>query len=332
VVSPFVFSEDEPPPEEAGLDLFAPGAFQQAAATASRPAEKPVVAAAPAESEVPAWARPGAAPKEAVKPIETAAKAPPPARKKRTWVVDAVIITAVLCVLLMVVGYFGLHDMGQAMLRGIQETQQMAQVLTSRPPNTLEPTWTASATFTLVPSETFTLTPIPATPSLTPTLLYTRTNTAIPLGAVGITVGLFPPDFTLLDVATGGQVRLYDYLGQPILIFFWATWCPYCNDEIPNLEDLYKAYQDDGLVVLAIDGGESFAEVDAFRTSHGLTFPTLLDQGFDVATRYKAESIPHHVFIGLSGKIMFVETGELSYTDLENKVKATMRVFPTSTP
>jgi peroxiredoxin len=337
-VSPFVFSEEESKSDKGGFDLFAPGAFDDISSTPSpapRPDESKPDASKPAESkpdeskpdesktdEVPSWAVPPTPPQEPPPGDKEAAP-----RKKRTWVVDVVIIGIVLCVLLAVVIYFLLSDMGQTMINDIQGTQEVALVMTARPPNTLEPTWTASPTFTPRPP---TLTPVP--PTETPTSLYTPTISPITDSAIGITVGRYPPDFTLLDVASNAEVSLRDYEGYPVLIFFWATWCPYCNDEIPNLQHIYDDYQADGLVVLAVEGGETLADVDSFRLSHGLTFPVLLDLDKAVVTRYKASSIPHHVFVGMSGKIMFVVTGELSYSELDAKVQAAMRVFPTATP
>jgi cytochrome c biogenesis protein CcmG/thiol:disulfide interchange protein DsbE len=337
-VSPFVFSEEESKSDQGGFDLFAPGAFDNISSTpspapgpdeskpdASKPDASKLAESKPDESksdEVPSWAVP---PTPSQEPPPGGKEAAP--RKKRTWVVDVVIIGIVLCVLLAVVIYFLLSDMGQTMINDIQGTQEVALVMTARPPNTLEPTWTASPTFTPLPP---TLTPVP--PTETPTSLYTPTISPIPVSAIGITVGRYPPDFTLLDVATNAEVSLRDYEGYPVLIFFWATWCPYCNDEIPNLQHIFDDYQADGLVVLAVEGGDAFADVDSFRLSHGMTFPVLLDLDKAVLTRYKAASIPHHVFVGMSGKIMFVVTGELSYSELDAKVQAAMRVFPTATP
>lgn len=318
VVSPFVFSENEsvPEPEKEAFDLFAPGAFQSQPAASVPPAdmlpvstEKRLEPAAPKTSEVPVWAEP---------------------RKKRTWVVDAMVILLVFCVLSVVVGYFVFQDIAKKIVSDSQATLAVAQALTNLPPQSLPPTWTPSATFTPIPTETLTSTPVP--PTITPTLLHTLTKTIIPPSAYGVTTGLYPPNFSLTDVSTGTQVNLEDYAGRPILLFFWATWCTFCRDETPNLQAIYETYQEDGLVVLAVNQGDPTSDVSAYRASYELTFPVLLDPFYEVTTTYKASTIPHHVFIGSSGRIMFVVTGELSYTDLENKVKATMRVFPTPTP
>jgi peroxiredoxin len=341
-VAPFLLTPEGSEPESTPFDLFAPGAFDElkskppaaaapAAPSAALPTAPPagsraagVGPAAPQpKDEVPAWALPPAPPQAA----GTGKK--PAGGKKRTWIVDAVIIGIVLCLILSVVAYFVISDLGKSMISGIQATKETSQLLTSMPPATLEPTWTASPTFTLIPTDTLTPT---LSPTAEPTGSGTAGRTPISPGAIGITAGMYPPDFSLQEIASQQTVTLHDYLGQPILIFFWATRCPYCNDEISNLQAVYEQYQEDGLVLLAVDVGETFAEVDAFRSTHDLTFPILLDDGFEASTLYKADSIPHHVFVGLNGRIMFVQTGELSATELANKVEATMRTYPTPTP
>jgi peroxiredoxin len=323
-VSPFVFFDDEPKPDEKDFDPFAVGVFRPAdSVPGSGQRPKP---AAPAASEVPAWAAPPAPPKESGPSVQ-----PQPApRKKRTWVVDVMVILLVLFGLTTVVGYFIFRDIGQKMINDYQATMAVAGALTGLPTSSTTPTRTATETFT--PSFTRTLTESPVPPSETPTLLYTFTKTSIPASAYGVTAGMYPPGFTLMEVATGEQVSLGDYPDHPILLFFWATWCQYCRHEITSLQAVYEAYQGDGLVVLAINLDGTTEEVSAFRSAYGLTFPILMDLDDEVSTKYKANSIPHHVFVGLNGRIMFVVTGELGYTDLENKVKATMRVFPTPTP
>jgi peroxiredoxin len=240
------------------------------------------------------------------------------------------VVLLVLFGLTTVVGYFIFRDIGQKMIGDYQATMAVAGALTGLPTPSTTPTRTATETFT--PSITKTLTESPVPPTETPTLLYTFTKTFIPASAYGVTAGKYPPDFTLTDVATGEHVGLGDYPDHPILLFFWATWCQYCRHEITNLQAVYEAYQEEGLVVLAINLDGTTEEVSAFRSAYGLTFPILMDLDDEVSTMYKASSIPHHVFVGLNGRIMFVVTGELDYTDLENKVKATMRVFPTPTP
>jgi peroxiredoxin len=323
-VQPFVFDDKEQPAEEA-FDLFEPGAFDGMPSIPSAPVipvesveSKP---AATEESDVPAWAEPV--------PVNAAAAGGrvEKGKKKRTWIVDVVIISVVLCLLLAVVGYFLLSDMGKAMLSNLQGTQVVAQVLTSQPPQTLAPTWTASLTNTLPPTKTRTL-----TPTVSETPLFTPENTLLPPGAIGLMVGKYPPDFTLVNTISGAEVSLSDYMGRPVILFFWATWCPYCNDEITTLQEIYEAYDEEGLMVLAVESGGSYAEVAAYESTHGVTFPLLTDEDYEISTRYEVGPIPHHVFINLSGKITYLWTGELDYDELDIKVRGLMRTFSTSTP
>ncbi len=326
-VSPFVFTEDEF--ENIG-ETSTEGTFDLFTSSAPWPAESPALEPRREEkSEVPVWAEPPAQDVPAMKVAQSAKGAP---RKKKTWIVDVLVISFILCLLLGIVSYFVYLDSGRKVASRVLATQAAAQVLTNLPPQTLEPTWTSTSTFTPIPTRTRTPTPTPVTPTITSTLQYTLAASSIPSSAIGVKTGLFPPDFILVNAISGATVRLHDYLGKPILIVFWATWCPYCSDEMDALKDLDAAYQEQGLVLLAVNGGDSQAQVNDYRISHGLSFPLLLDPDYAVTRQYQAYSIPSHVFVGVNGRILFTVNGEMFYADLENKVKASMRLFPTPTP
>ena len=79
----------------------------------------------------------------------------------------------------------------------------------------------------------------------------------------GINEGNRARDFTLETLA-GDEVSLSDYVGNVVLINFWATWCPPCRAEIPDLEATYRARQAAGFVVLGVNVDESRAEVQPF--------------------------------------------------------------------
>jgi thiol-disulfide isomerase/thioredoxin len=91
-------------------------------------------------------------------------------------------------------------------------------------------------------------------------------NMAGPQSPAGVTtsiggtpnVGDPPPDFTLKNLQ-GEEVRLSALKGRPVLINFWATWCPPCRFEMPAIQKMYDAYQDEGFVVLAVDVEESIS-------------------------------------------------------------------------
>ena len=112
------------------------------------------------------------------------------------------------------------------------------------------------------------------------------------------------PSFTLLD-ADGNEVSFSDYAGKPLILHFWATWCPYCERLQPGLESLYQDFKSDGLEVLAI----SFSErepVDPQRVleERGITFKTLIN-GDQVAARYGVQGTPTTFFITRGGAVLW---------------------------
>ncbi|QRN83612.1 TlpA family protein disulfide reductase [Chloroflexota bacterium] len=117
-------------------------------------------------------------------------------------------------------------------------------------------------------------------------------------------------DFTLSDLE-GNSVSLSDYAGTPILVNFWATWCPPCRSELP----LIQAYQDkyaDSFVVLALSGGETAQDVQAFISANGYSFMVLLDSDYAISELYGVRGYPTSIFIDADGVIQKVHIGELT--------------------
>lgn len=107
------------------------------------------------------------------------------------------------------------------------------------------------------------------------------------------------PDFEL-PTTTGEPVRLSDYRGRPVLIFFTTTWCPYCGAEAPFLErEIWQRYRDLGLQVLSIQVKEGSAFAGAFAEHHGWTFPVLVDEDGKVSERFapRKDGLPPEVAI-----------------------------------
>ena len=116
------------------------------------------------------------------------------------------------------------------------------------------------------------------------------------------------PDFQLTGL-DGQPVSLSDLKGSPVLINFWATWCPYCVEEMPYLQQIYEKWQLMGLVLLAINIGESSSDVEKFMQSQGLSLPVLLDSAGEIAKQYGIRGIPATFFIDSDGIVQEVQVG-----------------------
>ena len=127
------------------------------------------------------------------------------------------------------------------------------------------------------------------------------------------------PDFSL-QTLDGRTVELSDYQGQVVLLNTWATWCPPCRAEMPDLEAYYREHQADGFVVLAVNSQESADTVAAFLEDHDFTFPVLLDTEGVVMNRYRIRGLPTSVFIDRDGNVHGVWTGQLSPARLRELV------------
>jgi thiol-disulfide isomerase/thioredoxin len=128
------------------------------------------------------------------------------------------------------------------------------------------------------------------------------------------------PDLTL-DTLDGGKFRLADQAGKPVVINFWATWCPPCRAELPALEQVYKNNRDKGLIVVGVDVAEAPDVVGKFVSDMRLTYPITLDTDGEATELYRIEGMPTTFFIGRDGKIKdMVIGGPLSQAAIEAKV------------
>ncbi|MCX7669994.1 MAG: TlpA family protein disulfide reductase, partial [Anaerolineae bacterium] len=121
------------------------------------------------------------------------------------------------------------------------------------------------------------------------------------------------PDF-MLNTADGGQVRLRDLQGQVILLNFWATWCPPCKAEMPDLDALYRQYgAARGFIVIGIDAQEKPETVAAFARQNKITFPLALDaDGAVTGGLYRVRAFPTSFIIDRTGQIRDSWTGQIS--------------------
>ena len=130
-------------------------------------------------------------------------------------------------------------------------------------------------------------------------------NQATKSQAIGPQIGLTAPDFTLKDL-NGTIVNLSDFRGKPVYLNFWASWCPPCKVEIPEIQKFYQQNKDK-VAVLAVDlmFNDKLSDVNAILKENNANFPVLLDTNANssVANTYQVYGIPESFFIDKNGVI-----------------------------
>src|SRR3989338_4009118 len=127
---------------------------------------------------------------------------------------------------------------------------------------------------------------------------------------VGTSIGNFAPDFELESIA-GGKAKLSDFKGKPIILNFWATWCPPCKEEMPLFENAYQA-KSDKIIVIGVNLQESRENINDFIKKFDITFPILLDPNSEVKGLYNVFTQPVTYFIDKDGKIIGKKFGPRS--------------------
>src|SRR5881296_2096606 len=134
-----------------------------------------------------------------------------------------------------------------------------------------------------------------------------------------LTVGKIAPEFELPDLVDK-SVRLSDFRGKVVFLNFWATWCKPCREEMPSMEILYKNFEKDGLVILAIsiDRVTTKKDIPPFVKALNLTFPILIDSWGQTDKRYKLMGVPETYIIDQNGVLREKVIGPRDWTRPES--------------
>jgi peroxiredoxin len=129
----------------------------------------------------------------------------------------------------------------------------------------------------------------------------------------GIKVGNIAPDFTLENLS-GETVSLSDYRGKKVIINMWATWCPPCRVEMPDMQRFYENHAGDDVEILAVNmtSQDSISSIEEFKEKIGITFPILLDTHNEVGVTYRVLQIPTTWFIDRNGVITNIVLGAMN--------------------
>lgn len=128
------------------------------------------------------------------------------------------------------------------------------------------------------------------------------------------------PDFTVTDY-DGEEVMLSDYFGKPIVVNFWASWCPPCKAEMPDFEEAYKTHSEVQFLMVNMTGGrETLESAKEHVESQGYTFTVLFDTEYSAAYAYYVNSLPATYFIDAEGNLIAYATGMLDAETLEKGI------------
>ena len=131
------------------------------------------------------------------------------------------------------------------------------------------------------------------------------------------------PDFTVYD-REGNTVHLSDFLGKPVVLNFWASWCGPCKSEMPDFEEIYKEYGEDihFVMVNLTDGAqETMNTATKFLDNNGYTFPVYYDKDSDAAYTYRVYSVPVTYFMDAEGTLIAQGSGALDAETIKRGIE-----------
>lgn len=151
--------------------------------------------------------------------------------------------------------------------------------------------------------------------------LQTIVDTAV---STGLNKGQVAPDFELQSVI-GTNTKLSDYRGKVVILNFWASWCPPCKAEIPELVNYYETHKNEQIEIVGVNLTKSESNpsvVKDFVKNNSMTFPILLDEQGKIGDLYQTITIPTSYIIDKNGVIQDKYVGAMSYETINKFVSS----------
>ncbi len=172
------------------------------------------------------------------------------------------------------------------------------------------------------PVATATVQAAPETPSSADEPTQAPTVAQQPTAAEPQTIakGMEAPDFTLQDL-NGEERSLSDFRGKVVMLNFWASWCGFCQSEIPHMKTVYAEYAEQGFEIVAVSMGEDPEGLRQFAAENGMEFVILPDVNGVTAVPYQIQSIPKSYFLDEEGVVRAIYSGAIQEETLRTIVK-----------
>ena len=137
--------------------------------------------------------------------------------------------------------------------------------------------------------------------------------------AVKLNIGDQAPKFSTFAVDGAAVEFPAAFVGQPLVIRFWADWCKYCAGEMKGVEQVYQRQRDKGLRIVAINAGQDATTIKSFIAKVGFSYPALLDETSAIARRYGVVGLPTTYFIDAQGVVRGKIVGEADEATFERQ-------------
>jgi cytochrome c biogenesis protein CcmG/thiol:disulfide interchange protein DsbE len=138
-------------------------------------------------------------------------------------------------------------------------------------------------------------------------------------------VGSKAPAFTLPRLDGPGSVSLASLRGHPVVLNFWASWCPPCKTEASALEQDWQRYRDRGIEFVGVDSSDLASEGRTFVAAHGLTFPMLEDGSGGVKGSYGIKQMPETYVLDANGKVVAHLAGPITGGGYASQFRAALQ-------
>jgi cytochrome c biogenesis protein CcmG, thiol:disulfide interchange protein DsbE len=134
------------------------------------------------------------------------------------------------------------------------------------------------------------------------------------------------PHFALPRLGSGGELALTSLRGKAVVVNFWASWCKPCKDEVPLLEQAWRKYRSDGLVVIGIDYDDFKGDAVRFAKRYGATYPIVHDREKSTVNDYGVIGVPETFFVNRQGKLVGERvTGAVNEAQLTDNIRLALR-------